>query len=895
MQYKGFPSLLTFLLLSILASTLLKAQRPCTVSLEVEDGNLGTVVTAIQKQCLLSFNYDPDFLTSLEVAQLNANQENWQMVLLEAIGDHPVHLILLPGGSYALQPSNAQQPKPLGTYCRVEGIVFAQDGTPLPSAPVALLDSDKAVIGGNYTDSLGQFEFLYLHGQASFLKANYLGYETAYFDLSKANRPIHFQLQEARLQMESVIIQEESQQPLTTSANRNGIRVSPRYIDAVSVLGEKDVFRTLQFIPGVSSTEESSNGLYVRGSTPDQTLVLIDGVPVYNTGHFFGMFHAFNAEALQKVEISRGGFDVTQGGAVAGLIEIESKPQLGDTLSAKITANLAATSAYLSMPFKNNKGAIMLAGRRSYADIIQSPLYKQISGNVFQTGSIYELGNSIDDEENEGYELAPLSNFHDLHAKAVYDLGHHATLSASYYNGKDIVQYEFFQEENDEDESRTSTEGLSLVNNAAGINFSKDFSTDQNLTVRAFFTSFRGMFSNDQQLSEEDDTLSYFTEQNNGIQSMAIWSNYNWEPKPGHQFSAGLQFMQTRSNFEITYGDDEFANLDSLSLTSGIHSGWLGYTLNTKPKWEIASGIRFNYYGLDEEFLVEPRVQGLVDLGNSFKFNFNAGAYYQYINPVVVNNSLKLGTDFLALPSEDNGINITQSLQSGVGLNWMKPGIWVEVQAYAKYLDGLTRYTQNFDLATNANEINDLLSEGVGYIVGTDLFVRGHAGPWLGWVAYTLSRVNHRFPDIDSENSFSADHDHLHEVKLVNTFQTGNWEFSLMWVVASGKPYSVPVGLDSFPDGNGDIFVELRYDKINTNRLPAYHRLDANVTYALPSWNWASMEVGLALFNVYNRQNIRDRNYSVEYPEEEGDPFEIVRVDRELLGFSPNVFLRMQF
>lgn len=893
---KGVLTLLGTLLILSGTFTSLQAQSPCTISMDVEQTSLDEILASIRKSCGISFNFDPDLLASYKVEQLKVEDVSWENALLIAIGKHPLHLVSLSDQQYALQPALPQSPPPPGALGMVSGTIRSGfEGIPLPGTPVALLAQDGAVLGGQYTDSLGQFSILYPKDQAVSLQAKSLGYELAQFALQDHPGPFDIRLREARLQMESVIINEESQSPLTASSDRNQVKVSPRFIDAISVLGEKDVFRTLQFLPGVSSTEESSNGVYVRGSTPDQTLVLIDGIPVYNTGHFFGMFHAFNAEALQKVEISRGGFDVTQGGAVAGLIEIESKPRLGDSLSAKITANLAATSAYLSLPFKNKRGAIMVAGRRSYADVIQSPLYKQISGNVFQTGSIYQLGNSLDEENEDGYELAPLSNFHDVHAKAVYDLGAGAEISASYYNGRDIVSYEFFQENEAEDESRTSSENLSLVNNAGGINFRKDFSPGKTLTARAYYTSYRGLFSTDQQVNEINDSISFFNEQNNAVTSFAAWANYDWEPKPGHQFSTGLQLTQVESSFELNYGEENIQNLDSISLISGIHSAWLGYTFKAKPRFELSPGIRLNYYGLDQEFLVEPRLQGLIDLGKSFKVNFNAGAFYQYLNPVVINNSLKLGTDFLALPNDESGVDITRSLQSGLGLTWLKPGIWIDFQLYAKYLSGLGRYTQNFDLLTNGTEINDRLSEGEAYIVGSDILIRGHVGPWLGWVSYTLSQVNHLFPDLNSKELFPADHDHRHEVKLVNTFQTGKWEFSLMWVVASGKPYSVPVGVDSFPDGNNGVFLELRYDQINSQRLPAYHRLDANVSYALPSWNWASMEVGLSFFNVYNRQNIRDRNYSVQYPEEEDDPIEIVRVDRELLGLSPNVFLRMQF
>ena len=135
-------------------------------------------------------------------------------------------------------------------------------------------------------------------------------------------------------------------------------------------------------------------------------------------------------------------------------------------------------------------------------------------------------------------------------------------------------------------------------------------------------------------------------------------------------------------------------------------------------------------------------------------------------------------------------------MQTALGSSWIKPGIWAEVQAYYRNLEGLQRYRRYFDQNTNSNPAEELMVEGTGYVVGLDAFVRVQKGPWMGWAAYTLSEVIHEFDSLNSGEPFPADHDHLHELKFVNALRLKNWEFSITWILASGKPYSNGIALD---------------------------------------------------------------------------------------------------
>lgn len=874
-----------------------QGQSLCRTSGAWENVNLEVVVKAIAESCNIGISYDTDLIKSKQVHFLEIKEEPFDIAIYKAIEGHGLGVVKISEGKYSITQLNPAQNPVVSVIRKVSGVVIdGSSGTGLPGVAVVLGNREDGLSNrGVLTNEWGRFELITSISPGDFLEARSMGYQSSQIEIPHQGEVLLL-LVELPLELESVLVTGSSEQVFQNG--RGGtMQVSPRHIDAISVLGEKDVFRSMQMLPGISATEESSNGVFVRGSTPDQSLVLIDGVPVYNTGHFFGMFHAFNADALSRINVSRGGFNVSQGGAVAGLIDIESKPRLSDSLSGGLNANLAATSAHLSLPVSNGRAAFMVAGRRSYADILQSPLYKQISGNVFQVGSISEANSAVEGNDSAFYEADPLSNFHDIHAKGVVKLGEDKKLSASFYNGRDIVRYSLNESNREDEYFRRSEERLRLANNAGGVKYEQNINSRMQLDVHGYLTSYRGRLENYYTLIEEMDTIEFGSEQDNLIRTGALRTNLNWKFSDTHHFQIGLQAMRTASEFLITNEEDEEdeeQTLDSLNLASGIYSLWLGDTWNPIPKLVVSPGIRLSWYGVNDELFFEPRIQASYALKGGLSLNGNLGVFQQFLNPVQINNNLKLGTEFLTLSSEESGVDAIRSYQGGLGISWLKPGLWVDVQGYWKYLDGLERYNREFDPFLNGNTFGERLSDGEGTVLGVDVLVRGHKGPWLGWVGYTLSSVIHYFPDLNQDEAFPADHDHAHELKLANTYTLKNWDFTLMWSLASGKPFSTPTSVDTILD-SGDEYLELRYDLLNRQRLPAYHRLDLTASYRLPAWGWGEGKIGVSVFNVYNRQNIKERNFTVEYPDEENAPLEIVQIDRQLLGLSPNIFFNLTF
>ncbi|HHG85359.1 MAG TPA: hypothetical protein ENJ82_11490, partial [Bacteroidetes bacterium] len=454
----------------IFGCTWLPAQSNCRISGNYSHIPLQVVLDSISHSCGLTLSYDPAFISQQSIASLKLNQASLSEAIAKIEAQCQVRFSKLRAGEYAIAST-----APLsGTLSPIRGTVYdAATSSPLPGAVVSL----PATKQGAITDAQGKFEIAAKTTSGKII-VSYLGYyrDSTTYSAGKMLKS-KFSLRAIPIEITGLLVSEESD--LIFRNGSQGIAMSPRQLDAVAVLGEPDVFRTLQWLPGVSATEESSNGLFIRGGTPDQNLVLIDGIPVYNTGHFFGMFHAFNADALTRVNIQRSGFSSEFGGATSGLIDIDTKPRQLDSLEGAINLNFAATSAFISVPLAGKKVGLMLAGRRSYNDIFRSPLYQKIAGNVFQTGSIFRDSKQVKDKKNSDYGIDPLSNFYDIHAKLTAKLGKRNLLEASFYNGSDNVRYYFLLlDSNNSNRIRSGEEYLKLSNHVVGLRWHHAMSKD---------------------------------------------------------------------------------------------------------------------------------------------------------------------------------------------------------------------------------------------------------------------------------------------------------------------------------------------------------------------------------------------------------------------------------
>jgi len=670
------------------------------------------------------------------------------------------------------------------------------------------------------------------------------------------------------------------------------VTLNPESISKLPSIGDADVFRALQLLPGISGTNESSSGLYVRGGTPDQNLVLLDGFNVYYVDHFFGFFSAFNPDAIKDIQLYKGGFPAKYGGRTSSVMDITGKT--GDMNDYNIAGGLSLLDGDLlaSVPLWG-KGSILLVGRRSYTDVIQSPLYNDIFDlyNTHNSGGGYRRigGGGGGGGGLYGGSTQPSFYFYDLNGKATYQLDDKDIVSFSAYGGKDNL-----------DNSGTST---FTVTDSAGAATSNTLArTDVtgwgNYGMSAkwgrqwtgvFYSNLVFAYSHyfsdrvdDAQRDYGGNQTSGGTNEDNNVGDVTARIDNEFQLPAENRAGFGGQITRMQTEYHLTENDT--GSVLDVRDSALLFSGYLQDEFSGLGKLTLLPGIRFNYYQGTHRYYAEPRASASYALTDFLKLKAAWGIYYQFVNHVEQEDVMLGSSDFWLLA--DNGISPVSSARHYiVGASYETPMFLIDVEAYRKVLSGLSEFTLSYNLTPPSSTSSDsLFYKGGGTADGIEFLLQKKIGRYTGWIAYTLSQSLNSFPQVNGGAAFPADQDQTHEIKLVNSYSYKKWGFAATWVYATGKPYTQPVGVYTLELLNGASTSFIHVGDQNSFRLPDYHRLDMSATYNCMV-NGIKTNVGISLFNVYDRKNVWYKTY-------ESVGGNLVETDVDYLGFTPSVFVK---
>lgn len=775
----------------------------------------------------------------------------------------------------------------------IEGTVKdRQTGETLPYANVRLVGS-KA---GTTTNVDGYFSLFNIPTDTSLLEIRYLGYQTLSFrlnpDLDMSNLRIY--LDDFAVELDEVmILAEKEEQLMQASTGISTISVSPAQLATLPSFGEKDIFRSLQLLPGVSGSNESSSGLFVRGGTPDQNLVLFDGFTVYHVDHLFGFFSAFNTEAIKDVQLYKGGFEAKYGGRISSVVDLTGKNGNTENFNAGIGASLISLNAFVESPFANGKGSFLVAGRRSF----QSSFYN----NLFESFTESNASGAEQAQPGGGrfgqIQTQPNSYFYDLNAKVTYRPTSKDVISLSFYNGQDNL-----------DNSRNldnSALGGRLGRGNTNFNFQ---SNNTDLTNwgnwgsslkwsrkwnNKFYSKINASFSNyyserdrrnETSITREDTTIN----RNNGsyefndLKDFTLkWDN-EWKLSAQNQLDFGIQSTYNDIRYEFTQNDTTtLLDREDVGTTNAIY---LQDRHIFFDKLLVKGGIRVSHYGVNNQLYYEPRASLSYSLSNKVKLKAAWGKYYQFATRIVREDIQQGSRDFWLLADEGQ-VPISSADHYIAGVSYETNGFLFDVEAYYKNLDGLSEYTTRFTSSgfgpNRSLDYEELFYQGTGVAKGVEFLAQKKVGKFTGWLSYTLGEVLYDFPAF-GEEAFHANQDQTHELKLVGSYKVNNWTFGGSFVYATGRPYTAPTGFYevSLLDGTQADFFEVS-DK-NALRFPNYHRLDLSATYDFKFGN-SPASLGVSIFNLYNRQNVWYKEYEVI----EG---ELIETDISLLKLTPSIF-----
>lgn len=612
--------------------------------------------------------------------------------------------------------------------------------------------------------------------------------------------------------------------------------------DIPALLGEKDVLKVIQLMPGVQSGSEGNSGLYVRGGGPDQNLIILDDATVYNAYHLFGFFSLFNGDALKSVELTKGGFPARYGGRLSSVLDMKMKEGNKEKLTGEVGVGLLSSRLTLEGPLKKGKSSFLLSGRRTYIDALTRPF--------------------MPEDENVGYF------FYDLNAKVNYDFGSKNKVYLSGYFGRDQAKATF--DSGDE-------EAKLFWGNVTGTARWNHLFNEQLFANTSFIIS-NYNFAVSNSSNFDGDQFEFRT--SSGIRDYGLKTDFDYRPSPKHTIRLGL--MSTYHIFTpsaVVLKDEAIGTFEDnetkiRSLENGVYIED-DYVYNNLLKFNV--GIRFSHF-LNEDknyFKAEPRISGRYLIAENTSIKASFASMNQYIH-LLTQTGLGLPTD-LWVPATKR-IAPQQSNQFALGLakDIPKYDLTLSLEGYYKKSDNIIAYKEgasflaldafNLDGDGNTEGISweDNITSGQGWSSGVEFLIQKKVGRFSGWVGYTLSFTEFQFDSLNFGEKFWARYDRRHDISVVgiyklkeNVEQQKRITLSATWVYGTGNAITLPesqyrAGPNS---SNGNFGGQVsEFSAVNDFRMAPYHRLDFGAQF------YKAKERGtriweISFYNLYNRQN----------------------------------------
>lgn len=680
------------------------------------------------------------------------------------------------------------------------------------------------------------------------LRVSYVGYEPRYlkFFLSK-DTTLQIGLTSGTT-LQEVIIRGSAEDKIQESSRMGTIDVPVEQIKAVpAFLGEVDVMKVLQLLPGVQSGSEGSSGLYVRGGGPDQNLILLDGVPVYNASHLFGFFSVFNADAINHVELIKGGFPARYGGRLSSVIDINMKEGNMQKIKGEGSIGIVASRLTVEGPIKKDKTSFIVSGRRTYIDLLASPLIKGTSKGQDRAGYyFYDLNAKINHKINDKNRIFLSTYSGDDHAYAKSKYSYRSAASSGY------------TEDNF---------GLTWGNLTTALRWNSIITNKLFSNVTATYSRYKFVISGDSKESktEFDSTKTdfYHTEYNSGIRDYALKADFDYLPNTQHYIKFGGQTIQhaftpgvlsyratevrdttvgaqrTRAKEYYLYIEDDFLITPELKVNFGLHGS--GFSVNNK------------FYKS-----LQPRISGRYLLSPQLSWKASYARMTQYIH-LLSNVGIGLPTDLWVPATAKIGPENSYLVSTGAAYN-LRNQYEFSIETYYKKMKGLIEYKDGANYLDVENDWQTKVEQGQGQSYGAEFFVQKKTGRITGWVGYTLSWTNRKFANINEGKTFPYRYDRRHDVEITASYRLKkNKELSMTWVYGTGAAVTLPQSSylqaqdveNPYYGYNQSVQY---YHGRNSYRMRAYHRLDLSYTTTRQT-KWGERSWSIGIYNVYSRRN----------------------------------------
>ncbi|MEP6674683.1 MAG: TonB-dependent receptor [Ferruginibacter sp.] len=733
---------------------------------------------------------------------------------------------------------------------------YAKDslsGETLIGATITVKGQSKGISTNNY----GFFSITLPQGKYQMV-CSYVGYLPLIKEIDLSNNlPFNFELLPRRTTSEEVVVSSTKRDNNIKAAQMGKLSLSVEQIKSVpAFLGEVDLLKTIQLLPGVRNAGEGSAGIYVRGGGPDQNLILLDDAVVYNTGHLFGFFSIFNADAIKNVSLIKGGMPAQYGGRLSSVLDVSMKEGNDKQMQVEGGIGLIASRFSIQGPLKKNKASFIVSGRRTYIDALTKPFVKK-------TSQFY----------GSGYY------FYDLNLKMNYKFSEKDHIYLSGYFGRDVFDF--------------SNGRQSLKVNIPWGNATGTFRWNHVFNKRLFGNT--TAVYNDYNFSFKAIQNNFTIKLASGIRDVSLKQDFDLYPFTGHKVKFGAIYTYHRFTPSVVSGSqdsivfkpdnaqvkfareaavylqDDWEINDRLKINAGLRYSMFQQVGSYKIYSTDVNGNRLDstVFGKGEPVKTyggfEPRFTARYALNDETSIKASVTRNLQYIH-LVSNAGTTLPTDLWVPSTYKVKPQLSWLYAAGLFKNFKNNMYETSVEVYYKTMQNQIEYQEGYTPNT-LDDTENSFTFGQGWSYGSEWFINKTKGRLTGWIGYTLSWTWRKFPALNFGEKYPAKYDRRNDMSIVAVYELNKkWKLSADFVFGTGNAATLP---QRFYIIGGVLTQE--YSRINQYRLPSYHRLDLSATLTpKKSLNrkWKTEWV-FSIYNAYSRQN----PYFI-YFDQSGNPYD---------------------
>jgi len=713
----------------------------------------------------------------------------------------------------------------------------------------------------------GDYKLLLREGNYT-LVINYMGYENQEFKINlNKNTVRNIELKKSMVGLNEVVISAQQPDENVSTAQTGVQKLEIQQINKLPVLlGERDIIKSIQLMPGVQGAGEGSSGFYVRGGSADQNLILLDDVSLYNASHLMGFFSTFNSEVLRDVTLYKGALPAQYGERLSSILDVQQR--IGDNQKYHVSGGIGLISSNLNVegPIQKGKSSFLIGGRRTYADAIA-----RLSG--------------VEDAKNTTLY------FYDLNMKLAFALSDKDRLTVSGYMGKDKMK----------------------IKDAAEMNWGNKFlSTTWSHTYNSKWNS-KTSLSYNQYDYFEGLTIGMDRSGKSNIKDLSLKHDYIYQRNPGNSWRFGLSSTYhdlAPGNYSMGSEDKSYTDLNHrYALENGVY---ISNQLKLSDNLEVIYGLRMSafmalgkgeYYTMDNagnvtdsvwyksgkvvktHINLEPRASLVYKLNN---FSSIKAAYARTVQNMHLLSYAPQGTPLDRWTMSSNNIKpeVADQVSLGYFRNFSNNMFEFSIEGYYKDMKNQLDFKDGADIFGRDVVETELLS-GKGRSYGVELMLKKRTGRLTGWIGYTLAKSEIKIDGINKGEWYNAIQDRTHDISIVGMYELSpKWSLSAAWVYYTGNAITYPSG--KYPINGKDI---MYYSERNGYRMPAYHRLDLGATCVLKKTSKFYSELVFGLYNAYGRENA----YLIEFRTNSKDQSKTTAYQYSLFTFVPSVSWNFKF